>query len=155
MRNRVSHGYFDIDLDVVWNTVTRDLPKLQESVTRILSELSGSRRETGTSPSGTVRTRSGIEPGRSRLALGPGPPLSPWPGRRPDRLGDNDGMASDDSKAPSLLRLTLMLLDGARPSGTLGWVSATKQAAGCLLFDVCCTSPLSTGLVGCYEAAAL
>ena len=23
MRNRVSHGYFDIDLDVVWNTVTR------------------------------------------------------------------------------------------------------------------------------------
>src|SRR5580658_7781748 len=39
MRNRVSHGYFDIDLDVVWNTVTRDLPKLQESVTLILAEL--------------------------------------------------------------------------------------------------------------------
>jgi uncharacterized protein with HEPN domain len=41
MRNRVSHGYFDIDIDidVVWNTVTRDLPKLQESVTRILAEL--------------------------------------------------------------------------------------------------------------------
>ena len=39
MRNRVTHGYFDIDLDVVWNTVTRDLPKLQESVTRILAEL--------------------------------------------------------------------------------------------------------------------
>jgi uncharacterized protein with HEPN domain len=39
MRNRVSHGYFDIDLDVVWNTVTRDLPKLQASVTRILAEL--------------------------------------------------------------------------------------------------------------------
>jgi hypothetical protein len=47
MRNRVSHGYFDIDLDVVWNTVTRDLPKLQESVTRILAELDlGSRRLT-------------------------------------------------------------------------------------------------------------
>jgi uncharacterized protein with HEPN domain len=28
MRNRASHGYFDIDLDVVWNTVTRDSPKL-------------------------------------------------------------------------------------------------------------------------------
>jgi uncharacterized protein with HEPN domain len=39
MRNRVSHGYVDIDLDVVWNTVTRDLPKLQESVTRILAGL--------------------------------------------------------------------------------------------------------------------
>jgi Protein of unknown function DUF86 len=38
-RNRVSHGHFDIDLDVVWNTVTRDLPKLQESVTLILAEL--------------------------------------------------------------------------------------------------------------------
>jgi uncharacterized protein with HEPN domain len=39
MRNRVSRGYFDIDLDVVWNAVTRDLPTLQESVTRILAEL--------------------------------------------------------------------------------------------------------------------
>ena len=37
MRNRVSHGYFNIDLDVAWNTVTRDLPKLQESVTRIFA----------------------------------------------------------------------------------------------------------------------
>jgi uncharacterized protein with HEPN domain len=39
MRNRVTHGYFDIDLDVVWNTVTRDLPKLKDSVTRIRAEL--------------------------------------------------------------------------------------------------------------------
>jgi uncharacterized protein with HEPN domain len=39
MRNRVSHGYFDIDLDVVWNTVTRDLPRLRESATRILAGL--------------------------------------------------------------------------------------------------------------------
>jgi len=39
MRNRVSDGYFDIDLDVVWNTVTRDLPKLREPVTLILAEL--------------------------------------------------------------------------------------------------------------------
>jgi uncharacterized protein with HEPN domain len=39
MRNRVTHGYFDIDLDVVRNTVTRDPPKLKESVTRIRAEL--------------------------------------------------------------------------------------------------------------------
>jgi hypothetical protein len=45
-------------------------------------------------------------------------------------------MASDDSKAPSLLRLAFMpLLDGARPSRTLGWVQAvapvvTQAAAG-------------------------
>jgi uncharacterized protein with HEPN domain len=30
MRNRVTHVYFDIDLDIVWNMVTRDLPKLRE-----------------------------------------------------------------------------------------------------------------------------
>src|ERR1039458_8985575 len=51
------------------------------------------------------------------------------------RLGDNDGMAGDDSKAPPLLRLALMILDGARPSGTLGWVSpvapvVTQAAVG-------------------------
>ena len=39
MRNRVTHAYFEIDLDVVWNTVSRDLPKLKESVTRIRAEL--------------------------------------------------------------------------------------------------------------------
>ena len=52
------------------------------------------------------------------------------------RLGDNDGMASDDSKDLSWLRLALTpLLDGARPSGMLGWVSpvapvVTQAAAG-------------------------
>jgi hypothetical protein len=45
-------------------------------------------------------------------------------------------MASDDSKAPLWLRLAFMpLLDGARPSGTRGWVSpvapvVTQAAAG-------------------------
>jgi uncharacterized protein with HEPN domain len=39
VRNRVSHGYFDVDPGVVWNTVTRDLPELQGSVTRILAGL--------------------------------------------------------------------------------------------------------------------
>ncbi len=28
MRNRIAHGYFDIDLDVVWNTVQTALPEL-------------------------------------------------------------------------------------------------------------------------------
>src|ERR1017187_5981417 len=51
------------------------------------------------------------------------------------RLGDNDGMASDDSKAPWRLRLAFITLDGASPSGTLGWVShvapvVTQAAAG-------------------------
>ncbi len=28
MRNRVAHGYFDINLDVVWETVLTALPEL-------------------------------------------------------------------------------------------------------------------------------
>ena len=28
MRNRLIHAYFDVDLDVVWTTVTEDLPAL-------------------------------------------------------------------------------------------------------------------------------
>src|SRR5689334_11299220 len=28
MRNRLIHGYFDIDLDVVWATATMELPRL-------------------------------------------------------------------------------------------------------------------------------
>ncbi len=29
MRNRIAHGYFDIDLEVVWDTVRMALPQLQ------------------------------------------------------------------------------------------------------------------------------
>jgi len=32
MRNRVTHGYFDIDLDIVWNTIMNDLPTLEDAV---------------------------------------------------------------------------------------------------------------------------
>lgn len=28
MRNRIAHGYFDIDLDIVWETVMASLPAL-------------------------------------------------------------------------------------------------------------------------------
>jgi uncharacterized protein with HEPN domain len=28
MRNRIAHGYFDIDLSVVWDTVQSTLPQL-------------------------------------------------------------------------------------------------------------------------------
>ena len=37
MRDRLIHGYFDVNLDVVWETVTNDLPplidKLEKTVT--------------------------------------------------------------------------------------------------------------------------
>lgn len=36
MRNRLIHAYFDIDLDVVWTTVTKDLPLLKTELERVL-----------------------------------------------------------------------------------------------------------------------
>lgn len=32
MRNRIAHGYFDINLDVVWDTVQTALPELLEQL---------------------------------------------------------------------------------------------------------------------------
>ena len=35
MRNRIAHGYFEIDLDVVWETVKTALPQLLERLPAI------------------------------------------------------------------------------------------------------------------------
>ena len=35
MRNRLIHGYFDVNLDIVWNTVIKDLPELIKQVESI------------------------------------------------------------------------------------------------------------------------
>ena len=35
MRNRIAHGYFDVDLGVVWQTVQVELPGLVERLERI------------------------------------------------------------------------------------------------------------------------
>jgi uncharacterized protein with HEPN domain len=35
MRNRMAHGYFEINLDVVWDTVQQSLPELQQQLLRI------------------------------------------------------------------------------------------------------------------------
>ena len=32
MRDRLLHHYFDIDLDVLWATVTQDLPELLDAL---------------------------------------------------------------------------------------------------------------------------
>lgn len=32
MRNRLAHGYFDIDFDIVWHTVCNDLPLLADKL---------------------------------------------------------------------------------------------------------------------------
>ncbi len=37
MRNRLVHGYYDVDLDVVWDTLIVDLPPLIEELERHLT----------------------------------------------------------------------------------------------------------------------
>ncbi|HEY7581886.1 MAG TPA: HepT-like ribonuclease domain-containing protein [Acetobacteraceae bacterium] len=37
-RNRLVHGYWSIDLQLVWDVIERDLPLLKGEVTRLLAE---------------------------------------------------------------------------------------------------------------------
>ena len=39
MRNRIAHGYFDIDLDIVWQTVVRAIPTLNQQAEALLDDL--------------------------------------------------------------------------------------------------------------------
>ena len=41
MRNRIIHAYYDVDLDIVWETVRDDLPTLTASVEAALKPPSG------------------------------------------------------------------------------------------------------------------
>ncbi|GBE09640.1 hypothetical protein BMS3Abin12_00188 [bacterium BMS3Abin12] len=38
-RNALTHGYFKVDLDAVWNTIVRDLPLLKIQVAEVLQSL--------------------------------------------------------------------------------------------------------------------
>jgi uncharacterized protein with HEPN domain len=37
MRNRVAHGYFKVDYELVWKTIHQDLPELRKQVSALLS----------------------------------------------------------------------------------------------------------------------
>jgi len=39
MRNRLIHAYFDVNLDIVWTTVTEDLPALLPALDSALAQL--------------------------------------------------------------------------------------------------------------------
>ena len=41
MRDRVAHGYFSIDVEIVGKTVRRDIPELQQQVALVRSSLAG------------------------------------------------------------------------------------------------------------------
>jgi uncharacterized protein with HEPN domain len=51
-RDRLIHGYFDVDLDIVWNILTRDLPALVSSLESMLEPKPGGSSRTGTPDSG-------------------------------------------------------------------------------------------------------
>lgn len=39
MRNRMAHGYFEINLDIVWDTVQQSLPELEEQIVKIQAQI--------------------------------------------------------------------------------------------------------------------
>ena len=41
LRHVLVHGYFAVDLDIVWGVVERDLPGLREQLQRVLHEIPG------------------------------------------------------------------------------------------------------------------
>lgn len=41
MRDRLIHGYFGVDYDIVWNVATRDAVSLKHEIEQILASESG------------------------------------------------------------------------------------------------------------------
>jgi uncharacterized protein with HEPN domain len=39
MRNRLSHAYFEVDLEIVWQVVSKDLPEILPMIENAISEL--------------------------------------------------------------------------------------------------------------------
>jgi uncharacterized protein with HEPN domain len=39
MRNRMIHNYFDMNIDVLWGTVKKDLPKLKQQIDELLIDM--------------------------------------------------------------------------------------------------------------------
>ena len=39
MRDKIAHHYFEIDTDVVFQTVWEDIPRMKESINRIISDV--------------------------------------------------------------------------------------------------------------------
>lgn len=40
MRNALAHGYFKVDLEIVWKTIQNDLPALRRHVAALVAQLS-------------------------------------------------------------------------------------------------------------------
>jgi uncharacterized protein with HEPN domain len=47
MRNRLSHGYIEVNLDVVWDTIRQSLPEVEQHVRRIVATIPGDPPDSG------------------------------------------------------------------------------------------------------------
>lgn len=50
MRNAVAHGYFKVDLEIVWKTIHSDLPGLYQQVQQVLEDLPRDDNDSGMTP---------------------------------------------------------------------------------------------------------
>ncbi len=50
MRNAVAHGYFKVDLEIVWKTLNNDLAGLYGQVQAVLADLSNKANDSGMKP---------------------------------------------------------------------------------------------------------
>jgi uncharacterized protein with HEPN domain len=39
MHNALAHGYFKVDLEIVWKTIERDLPELENRIGKLFQEM--------------------------------------------------------------------------------------------------------------------
>ena len=39
MRNALAHGYFKIDMEIVWSTIHNDLPELHRKISKLIEQL--------------------------------------------------------------------------------------------------------------------
>lgn len=39
LRNQIAHGYFKVDLEIVWRTIFQDLPELKAQISQLLDSL--------------------------------------------------------------------------------------------------------------------
>ena len=37
-RDAIIHAYFDVDLDIIWSIIEKDLPELKKEITKVLEE---------------------------------------------------------------------------------------------------------------------
>jgi len=42
LRNQLTHGYWTVDLEILWNVIEKDVPELRVQIARVLESLENS-----------------------------------------------------------------------------------------------------------------